>query len=246
MGSLKTKLGKHFDAFMESYVESLNSAATGGAVNKAGLFRGVYDNRSNSMAYHAVRLGDETGIHKGDTEWSSGKREYALANSRPDRITSFSNSVDHIRGDDGTVKMMAATRDAVERIAETFGAVTQNQVARIDKQAINDLRSIFQNMGSSQNAVLLQALASKNTDSAGLAALLKRVGEDQVRDGLPSGAKDMIDAVDGIKRALKESNKTLAGVLDGIEARTASAAASAEKAASAAADTVRRSRPSSS
>lgn len=237
LDNLRVKFGKNFDAFMESYVDGLNSAAAGGAVNKAGLFRGEYDKSENKMVYHAVRTENPA-----DNEWLKGKRDYALAHSNCVKVTSFSGSVDL---EDGVPK--AVSSEAVRRFAETFGSVTRDRASRIEKSVIDEMRSMFSAMTAEQNRTLIEAMSTKNRDVEGLKTLFARIGTENI-DVKSDAYPNLETYVDSIKNSVEKSNRSLEQVLSRVEASNSKVASAAEKIADAAADgadVIRRSRPNS-
>jgi hypothetical protein len=170
MQELRTNLGdEKYNTVMESLTNSLEKASQDGAINKAGLFRGVLNRKTNQMEYRAVDLtahgpeGDEDRKHNKD------KRDYALAQTKASRVTGFGASIDTVNGE-STI----SSAEAVRRTAEIFGSVTGNMVNNIDRQNIDTFNQAFKNMEIPQIKTLITVMRSKAKNPAGMQALLKR------------------------------------------------------------------------
>jgi hypothetical protein len=205
----------NFDAFMESYIDSLDSAARNGAVNFAGLFRSTYDTAAKKMRYGLVDY-DTSGSAavrsdgKTDATWSNEKRENALS-SLTCRIDSIAQSLDVKAG-----SIAAESRAAVRNIAEAVGSVTRNQAENLSKDLLAQLREASNNTNSSNIETLLRALASKSTDARGLEALLSKIDSSNIKAFAKNPTTGKAESYEEMAKRLKSLNERLEDVLNTI------------------------------
>lgn len=159
---LKGILGKdRFGSFMQNYTAGLSHAADDGAVNKAGLFREQFNAATGETSFKAA--------DSSDADWSKGKRDYAIAQSKAGKIPGFSGSIDSKGGQPAIV-----SDEAVKRVADMFGNITKNVVSSVDKQSIDTFNEAFKNMDMGQIEHLLERMLEKAPDPDGLEALMRR------------------------------------------------------------------------
>lgn len=156
--------GEEFQAFMASYVDSLNAAAGSGAINKAGLFRGDWNKATRRVEY---TLANQASANE--------KRGYALNQSRASltKLEGFGDSLDTIGG-----KVQIVSPEAINRVVSLLANRTKEQISHIHPNLTASLKNAFSNISTANARLIKDQIINATTDTKNKIAVTDYVDND--------------------------------------------------------------------
>lgn len=134
---LEEKMGS---AYMEQMTDALNKMAEDGASTYAGLFRGEMVNGEYKI--RATNL-------EQDKSHIEGKREWAVSQSKFNRISGFDASADNEwDAESKSMKVRIHSETALNNLSKIFGSLNFNHLANIDQNNIDTLARAMKNAES--------------------------------------------------------------------------------------------------
>jgi hypothetical protein len=140
LDELRTIKGENFNAFMASYMDSLEAAAGKGAINKSGLIKSEYDSTKKTIVYTVT---DSTSA--ADAGYIKRSRDNAISQSRTalPTLDSINDSLDNIAG-----KVTINSAQALERLTGILANKTKEQISHISNNFKSSLAQVFANMSA--------------------------------------------------------------------------------------------------
>ncbi len=138
LDELKTIKGENFNAFMASYMDSLEAAASKGAINKSGLIKSDYDSIKKTIVYTVTDA-------SADAAYVKRSRDNAISQSRTALATldNINDSLDNIGG-----KVTISSAQALKHLTDILANKTKEQISHISGNFKNSLGQVFANMSA--------------------------------------------------------------------------------------------------